>query len=50
MSIILSRIMIVTCGIQAMFLASAFAAAVLFVKELRCNWETLKRMWRNGIE
>ena len=50
MKIVLSRIMIVTCGLQAMFLASAFAAAVLFIKELRGNWEALKRLWRDGIE
>lgn len=50
MNIILSRIMIVTCGLQAVFLASVFAAAVLFVKELQCNWKALKRMWHDGIE
>lgn len=50
MNIILSRIMIATCGLQAAFLASAFTAAVLFVRELQRNWESLKRMWRDGIE
>lgn len=50
MNIILSRIMIVMCGLQAVFLAAAFAAAIVFVNDLRHNWEALKRMWREGIE
>jgi len=50
MNLILSRIMIVTCGLQAVFLAAAFAAAVIFIQELRSNWKALKRMWRDGIE
>lgn len=50
MNIILSRIMIITCGLQAVLAIATFAAAKMGIHEFKVNWKALKRMWRDGIE
>ena len=50
MSIILSRIMIVTCGLQAVLAIATFAAAKTWAHEFNINLRAIRRMWREGIE